>query len=158
MLAGLDFAFPGATKLGGVLSSGLRNKRRTLYAWSAPPPQPSGSEHSGASASAASSGGDSNGSSSSGGSSSSDGSNGVASEPQQRGGQQIEVQQQQAQPRSLLGGLFRKALTSLEKKVDAWLAVDEEEQGRQGQRDARPGTPCLERALLCRRGGVCVGQ
>lgn len=43
LLAGLDFAFPGATKVGGVISSGQRYKRRALYAWSADMPVQAGS-------------------------------------------------------------------------------------------------------------------
>ncbi|GBF92765.1 hypothetical protein Rsub_05134 [Raphidocelis subcapitata] len=38
LLAGLDFAFPSATKVGGVISSGQRYKRRAMYAWSADGP------------------------------------------------------------------------------------------------------------------------
>ncbi|WIA13834.1 hypothetical protein OEZ85_007378 [Tetradesmus obliquus] len=35
LLAGLDFAFPDAPKVGAVLSQGQQNKRRLMYVWSA---------------------------------------------------------------------------------------------------------------------------
>jgi len=44
LLAGLDFAFPSATKVGGVISSGQRYKRRAMYAWSADAPVQPGSQ------------------------------------------------------------------------------------------------------------------
>ncbi|KAI8476657.1 MAG: FIST N domain-containing protein [Monoraphidium minutum] len=44
LLAGLDFAFPAANKVGGVLSSGQRYKRRAMYAWSADAPVQAGSK------------------------------------------------------------------------------------------------------------------
>ncbi|GFH27967.1 uncharacterized protein HaLaN_26368, partial [Haematococcus lacustris] len=53
LVAGLDYAFPNAPKIGAVLSTGTRSKSRAMFAWSANAPAAAKRRGTSASSSAA---------------------------------------------------------------------------------------------------------